>query len=596
MITLKELTWSNCFSYGRNNRINFTDNPITQLVGLNGHGKSSIALILELVLFNKNSKGTKAGKVLNRYIEDNFYKISLSFSKDDDEYFIDTKRASTQTIKLTRNGTDISAHTATNTFKLIEEILGFDHKTFVQLIYQSSAQSLEFLTATDTNRKKFLIDLLNLEKYIEAFEVFKKLNSDLTKEVDKLESAMAVVQGWLTKNANVDLTEKQVLPVPEPLTDKVRERISIEEAIKKIEETNKAININNKYKEILDSIDMTPIVLPEFIDPAPLTKAKTEAERTMRDAREFISKVKALKSHCPECNHPLDHSKQLEMVGSKELAFNTSQSEVKILIEKISKIQADNKFIEENLSKQARWEQHHALYNPELKTEILIKNDLEARVIQLGSEIRQQEIKISQITQANGLANIHNSKVAVISEQLVEMNAELAANKASLDILTHRLGIIQILSKAFSTNGLIAFKIESMVKDLEGLVNEYLSELSDGRFQLGFVISGEKLNVVISDNGHEVEIIDLSAGERARVNTATLLAIRKLMQQLSNTKVNVLILDETISNLDTFGKEKLIDILLGESHLNTYLVSHDYSHPLLEKITVVKEDNISRIE
>ncbi len=139
--------WDNVFSYGRNNYINFYNNPITQLIGSNGHGKSSIAMIVELVLFNKNSKGTKANKVLNRYVEDTFYKIKLSFSKDNDKYIIDTKRASTQTIKLTKNGEDISAHTATGTFKIIEDILGFDHKTFIQLIYQSSAQSLEFLTA-----------------------------------------------------------------------------------------------------------------------------------------------------------------------------------------------------------------------------------------------------------------------------------------------------------------------------------------------------------------------------------------------------------------------------------------------------------------
>ena len=59
MITIKELRWSNAFSYGPDNKVNFIAAPLTQLVGKNGHGKSSIALILEEVLFNKNSKGIK---------------------------------------------------------------------------------------------------------------------------------------------------------------------------------------------------------------------------------------------------------------------------------------------------------------------------------------------------------------------------------------------------------------------------------------------------------------------------------------------------------------------------------------------------------
>ena len=68
------------------------------------------------------------------------------------------------------------------------------------------------------------------------------------------------------------------------------------------------------------------------------------------------------------------------------------------------------------------------------------------------------------------------------------------------------------------------------------------------------------------------------------------------MQSLSNSRINLLILDETISNLDTYGKERLIEVLLNESHLNTFIVSHDFTHPLLEKVHVIKTKNISRIE
>ena len=175
MITLKILKWSNVFSYGENNSIDFSINPITQLIGANGNGKSSIPLILELVLFNKNSKGIKTGNILNRYTNSKSYNINLTFDKDGDSYFIDTTRASTQKVGLYKNGEDISSHTATGTFKIIEEILGFGHREFVQLVYQSSASSLEFLTATDSARKKFLIDLLDLGSYTDKFGEFKEL-------------------------------------------------------------------------------------------------------------------------------------------------------------------------------------------------------------------------------------------------------------------------------------------------------------------------------------------------------------------------------------------------------------------------------------
>jgi energy-coupling factor transporter ATP-binding protein EcfA2 len=55
-------------------------------------------------------------------------------------------------------------------------------------------------------------------------------------------------------------------------------------------------------------------------------------------------------------------------------------------------------------------------------------------------------------------------------------------------------------------------------------------------------------------------------------------------------------LDETISNLDDYGKEKLVEMLLEEKNTNTIIVSHDYEHPLVDKLNVIKEKNISRLE
>ena len=99
----------------------------------------------------------------------------------------------------------------------------------------------------------------------------------------------------------------------------------------------------------------------------------------------------------------------------------------------------------------------------------------------------------------------------------------------------------------------------------------------------------------VEDDGKIVDILALSSGELARVNTATLIAIRKLMSSISKSKLNILFLDEVIAVLDDTGREKLVEVLLNED-LNTYIVSHGWTHPLLDKKEVVKEENISRLE
>ena len=158
------------------------------------------------------------------------------------------------------------------------------------------------------------------------------------------------------------------------------------------------------------------------------------------------------------------------------------------------------------------------------------------------------------------------------------------------------MAILETLKKAFSTNGLLAYKIESLVKELEILTNEYLAEFSDGRFSINFVVENDKLNVDVTDNGKVIDILALSSGELARVNIATLVAIRKLMTSISRSQINVLFLDEVNQALDEVGKEKVVEVLLKEENLNTYMVSHGWTHPLLDKIEIIKEENISTLD
>ena len=134
MITLKRLKWNNCFSYGENNELDLDSSNVTQIIGKNGMGKSSIPLIIEEVLYNKNSKGIKKADIPNRYIN-NGYDIYLSFTKENTLYEIVVNRKASIKVKLLKDGEDISSHTATNTYKTLQEVLGIDFKTFSQLVY-----------------------------------------------------------------------------------------------------------------------------------------------------------------------------------------------------------------------------------------------------------------------------------------------------------------------------------------------------------------------------------------------------------------------------------------------------------------------------
>jgi DNA repair exonuclease SbcCD ATPase subunit len=596
MIILKKLSWSNAFSYGPDNSIDLDKYDLIQLIGKNGHGKSSIALILEEVLYNKNSKGIKKADILNRYSKNKSYSISLTLTKDNSEYLIETVRGSTQTVKLIKDGEDISAHTSTATYKMIEDIIGFDHKTFTQIVYQSSSASLEFLTATDTNRKKFLIELLNLSIYTRAADLFKKVLKDWNEEAEVLAIKIKTINDWLIKFGKEDFTEKPILEVPEQPLAEQNELAEINHQLKNIENSNKKITQNNTYKKILSEIDITPVAQP-YKDIKPLQADSDEILREITKLDAIIKGTGPIRDTCGACGQPIDNSHKKVMV----LEATAKKAELVLKLGDINKELEDlgRKYSKHEawIKRQAEWEKYYTLVDKTLPSEVYDRSALEKRVTELNILIRKATNIINSVVQQNSVNAAHNAKIAVVLGQMDTMRADLLTlTKRNSEVLS-KVNDLQILVKTFSTTGLVAYKIECLVKDLEEITNDYLLSMSDGRFQLSFKINAsDKLNVVITDNGRDIDILALSNGERARVNISTLLAIRKIMQSLSNSRINLLILDETVESLDAEGKERLIETLLEEEHLNTVLVSHGFSHPLLEKINIVKENNISRIE
>ena len=603
MITLDKLTWSNCFSYGSDNEIDLSKNTLTQLVGTNGTGKSSIPLILEEVLFNKNSKGIRKADIANRLV-DNGYDICLWFTVGEDKYILDVTRRANIKVKLLKNGDDISSHTATNTYKTVEEIIGIDFKTFSQIVYQNTNASLQFLTATDTNRKKFLIDLLQLDKYVRFFEVFRELSRQVGSDMSRMEGKLATVEKWLSDNILEDtsLLSKMDLPKYSESNGKLLRQKQIE--FENISEKIKKINQNNFYIEQLEDIDVSQFrsILEDtkITDTSQWVESVGAWSQELSHERKMRAKYEALRNsdeaECPTCEQPID----LEFINQQYNEHNTQaeycSGEVRKLQDKISVAEQENDKHKVAKRKVEQWERLYASIDQSLPRTIPDAAILQQEIEELEEIERDYKEELQHAIDFNNTVERNNTRIEIIKEQITDFETEFESLSTDIKVIEDKLSSIEILKKAFSTNGLLAYKIENLVKDLEELTNEYLADLSDGRFSLEFVVLNDKLNVIIEDNGKSVDILSLSAGELARVNTATLLAIRKLMSSISKSQINILFLDEVTNVLDEQGKERLVEILLREEDLNTYIVSHGWTHPLLEKIEVIKEDEMSRLD
>jgi DNA repair exonuclease SbcCD ATPase subunit len=597
MITLKKLQWSNCFSYGPDNEISLDDNTVTQIIGTNGMGKSSIPLIIEEALFNKNSKGIKKADIPNRYIN-NGYDICLNFTKDEDDYTITINRRSNVKVKLEKNGEDISSHTATNTYKSIQEIVGTDFKTFTQLVYQNTNASLAFLTATDTNRKKFLIELLQLERYVELFEVFKSASKDITLEVTEVETYIRTIEKWLLDNNLGDATVLPMLNEDILMEDDEKQLHHLMDEVSNISEKNKKISKNNSLKTMLRSIDLTEAqnISVAGIESYDDIQSKVGSlNQISAGSKKDIAKLENLGDICPTCEQAIDSSFKDGLLDAARELGEDAKSQIDHLENQINEIKENNRLFQSKQQIERDWNDLYRSIDQSLPSNLVDEEQLNARIERVQGDLDSARAKLESQRKENERRVRNNTRIELVQERAEQLNKELDEGVSKLAGVKELSSNLEVLKKSFSTNGLVAYKIENLVKELEELVNYYLTELSDGRFTLEFVVNNDRLNVQIGDNSATVDILALSSGELARVNTATLLAIRKLMSSISKSRINVLFLDEVINVLDDVGREKIVEVLLEED-LNTYIVSHGWTHPLLEKVEVVKTDNVSRLE
>lgn len=603
---IRSMAWSNLYSYGPDNYISFTDRSVTQLKGNNGCGKTSIPLILQEALYSKNIKGIKKDDILNRFNGAKSWWVEVVWTKGDDVYKVRSERTGdTGKVRFYCNDQDISEHKIPDTYKKIRDVLGMPFEIFSQFSYQSSKYLLDFITATDTNRKKFLISLFSLEKYLEIGETLKQATTEAESNLKLLEGEMRGVAQFL--NETKIGTKQELLPVPE-WDYGLDHRKSV--LIGELENYNKQcqrINKNNDLIKERDSLKFN-ISMEQPTVTENLSKIIAEIEGSLAFAnQEILSIDKTLNSlnttdTCYACGQHLDNSDALTMKNSllakkaeikdKQIAYQKKLNETKVT--RSQEEQAQRAWLA-NKKAISRFEELSQLIDTSMPITHpdydVIKeeyNSIVKKLNELKTDIESRKNK-NQIIQSN------NIKVDTLIDQRRNFLArqELLQN----DILKNKLKIsnLNILKKAFSTTGIVAYKLENLTKQLEDSINHYLEELSDGVFQLIFKLNGDKLNIVVSNRGKEAAIETVSDGQFGRIQTAILLAIRNVLSKIRGNNLNILFLDEITGVLDADGKERLLDILL-EEEINTFFIAHDFEHPLVPQIHITIDSGISKIQ
>lgn len=592
------MRFSNILSYGEDNSIDFDKSTVTQLIGKNGHGKSSIATILEECLYNKNSRGIAKSDLVNRFTESNKYHIEVDFNKDDVEYSVIKDVTTTAKVTLLKDGENISGHTATQTYKLIELIIGTDFTTFTKLVNQSMKSSLDFLSATDSVRKKFLVDLIGLEEYSEVEVKVKNRLKEVKTEITASEASSAYIEKTIAQYELTAAKPMREIPNVVDHSDKLTE-LKVE--LRELENKRTTLDKDNAEARQHNALvnEYMALVEPPYAETLDTQEVRSEVTQITVELvklKQEVEEYKDTKTHCHTCSRPFtdvpDFTKEIEtlekVISEKILAKSSANARLRELLDNnlvSDKYKTYKRKLDELIFKVGELPQHKELLNIQtLDSEI---SELKASIASLASDYEKSNKLFNEATQ-------HNFNIANAIGKVKELKGELDSFVS--DDLSKEASELTVLKDTFGTKGLVSYKIESSIKVFEELINNYLVQLSQGQFAITFKVTEAKLEVILYDNGDMINIKSVSSGELNKINMSTLLAFRKLMSAISKVNINLLFIDEVSSVLDGDSRDELTELLLREVQLNSLMVTHEYTHPLTRKLDIVKENKISRID
>jgi len=181
---------------------------------------------------------------------------------------------------------------------------------------------------------------------------------------------------------------------------------------------------------------------------------------------------------------------------------------------------------------------------------------------------------------------------------LNKLLSELSKEKGRYNEVDYELQTNDFIRKMLmSDNSIKSYVISKYMNFFNRTLNKHLSD-----FNLNFgVIFDDNLNSRFIGNGYEdLDYDNLSSGEEKSLDLSVILSFDDLQQKMFNVNINLLVMDEILSGLDSTRTEIMFNKLKKISNNKAiYIVEHNFEYSdQLDSVYEVTKDEVSgsRIE
>jgi DNA repair exonuclease SbcCD ATPase subunit len=618
-IKLLQLSFNNMYSYGANNKLDFTElKGVSLLYASNGSGKSAIIDILCYLLFDRSLRdsGNKKNSLVNVHKKE--FSAELELLVNDKQYKIKksgttTRRGLVRTVELfemkENEYVNIPDYTTKDLTAKIQQIINLSYEDFVFSCLLPQYNSIQLLDIDNAKRKDVLSRCLKLDFFD---DIHKDVNTDIRinkRELDILNARITDLEEEikdyksnlpnykrLDKKSNIinkNIERKKNLlkvlrkEVKHVDNDEFKDADYIEEQLtqnlnnlKQLKNT--IVNINNEITEIKEN-------MKNIID----DKDIQQVEDTVK------SKITRKINNSNAYNK---HTKEIDNIMSFVKPFNSNNKKLSSVIVNIVNTNVDD--VKEQYSRLER------LYDrtkdlTERKANILNKiSQLKGYKVvvnnntQLQEEIDEAEEELEDLEydreEINNGIKKYEAKKAVYKKTLVEYDKLITERKK----LSNTQDSIMLYRDAVGKDGIKMMILKTVCSSIEINTNSILERFSDLKIRIDLLSTAKctTIGIMMVDKEREYVASNASGYEKLSINIALKIALSKF----SNISVpSFLIIDEALSCIDKHNMNRVTDLFsyLRQTYDFCLVVTHiEQLHNKFDhSIEIRKRNGISKL-
>jgi DNA repair exonuclease SbcCD ATPase subunit len=615
----------------------------------NGAGKSSIPEIIVYTLFGKTIKhpnkighkdviNNAVGKGLRTEVRWGEYRVIRTRKPDSLRLWESAEGVWDESTEITLGGQPA-------TQKLIEEKIGLNYETFVNVVVFTDNNAGSFLECDAAGKREIVENLLSLEKYKGFAEAAKNLKKEKKDEVrlaeseldslkrqkdqaeSRLKSAKVQEESWRLKAAaEIDQIKARILQKKKEMSDASGSPSSSKyhDAVSRISDINSELPAMEEKRQRVESI---------------LEKANERLEVQRREHGDRLMEARRAESEASEIeSRAKDHEREIRRLeesegGTCKYCFGKVSKDNfgkyrDQMMEKVSSMRAEAESI---LSKKSAASQQASSAEQKMsstsKAVAEAKKslaDISASIRSLRSELAELE-KIERPATEDARTSILEGQIGELTALLAEKNkaiegetpfksiieslqeeqdakgSEIESKSVDLEALERNLPYYDFWQTGFGDSGIRKFVIDGIMPALNARIAHWLQFLIDGKITLEFDNSLEEVIQRNPSDGDPFVYHAMSGGERRRLNLAVSQAFAHVMMLNSGTYPSLVFLDEVTTNIDQMGVVGVCNMIMElAKDRQVFVTTHDQN--LLdmldgcELLTLEKKGGFTRLK